>query len=265
MMRSLFGKILYDKRWFVMGWSIGLAVMIYFVVLVFPSFRDTSFDELAKNLPSQLQGLVGDTSTFNTLSGYIGTQLYDIRIPLFIMVLTIILALSLTVREEEKGTMRTLLATSLGRIRIVFESWAAMIFIMTIVSVVAMAATLAGIWSIGETVSILYILKLGFLTAIFGVTVASIPMAVGFATGKRALTTSVAVTVTIGSFLLSSFAMSIEALKAWEVLSLLYYFDAGQIATDGLSGQHVFILVGIVVASLLTASFAFSGRDVSGS
>ena len=84
MMQSLVTKTLYDKRGFIIGWAAGLSFMVIAVLSFFPAFsKDKAFETFAAQIPAAFAGFIGDVSSFTTVQGFIATQLYDIRIPLF--------------------------------------------------------------------------------------------------------------------------------------------------------------------------------------
>lgn len=263
--RSLFTKTLYDRRWFVAGWSIGIGLMVWLVLIFFPSLsKDASFEQIAATLPEQFRGLIGEAASFTQLPHYIATQLYGIRIPLFLMIMALVLAQVLTVGEEERGTLRTLLATPLSRGRVIIEKWLASILIFAAAISFTALATYAGTASIGETAPHQLIWELAALSLCFAVASFSVPFGIALATGSRALTMTVGITVTIGSFILSSFAASVQWLEPWDVLSLIHYYDASRVVNDGINGLHVIVLIGIAAVSLVIGWIGFRSRDIKG-
>ena len=153
MMRSLISRTLFERRWFITGWSLVFAVMTALVVIFYPSFSDSSaIDQLSKTMPQQLQGLIGDPDQYRTLEGFIASQIYDIRMPIMIMIMGLMLALGLTVREEESGELRSLSMLSISRTRILSEKWLAALLIIAALNLVAVAGTYVGVVSLGEDI-----------------------------------------------------------------------------------------------------------------
>ena len=215
MMQSLFLKTLYDKRWFVLGWSLALGVMVVLVLSFYPAFSEgNTFEELSKNVPPQFKEFIGDANQFKTVSGYISQQLFDIRVPLLFMIMAIILGLSLSVGEEEKGTLRTTLALPLSRVRIVVEKWLAATVVMGITALSVIAGIYIGLATINETADAGLIWQLGLLSWLFGISAVAIPLGIGLLTGNRAVTMAVAILATIGSFILSTFGQAVDWLEA---------------------------------------------------
>ena len=86
-MFNLFLKTLRDKRFFILGWSLGLTFLGFAMTSFFPSFSGGQIDGLLETLPPALQGLVGNLQDWRELPGYLGSQIFDIRLPIFVSIL----------------------------------------------------------------------------------------------------------------------------------------------------------------------------------
>lgn len=263
MMRSLFTKTLYDKRWFIAGWSFTLFILGILIMAFYPSIKDTNaFEQLAGSVPDQFKGFVGDPSSFASITNYVAVQLYQLQAPLFIMIMTLVLAQNLTVSQEEKGTLRTLLGTPLSRSRIVMEHWLAGCVIAVVVVIFTMIGALAGLASVGESVGFDLILKLNLMLLLLAITAFSIPYAIGYATGKRVPTMIAGIFVVGGSYLLSTFSASVEWLKNWDVISLLHYYDVKALTEGEFNRGGIWTLLLLTVLAILVAVLFFRRRDV---
>ena len=263
-MKTLFGRTLYEKRWFVVGWALAFGVIGTLILMFYPSFSENGgFDEVAKTLPSQLQGFIGDPDVFKTIEGFIASQVYDVRMSLMIIIMTLVLAVSLTVREEENGDMRTTLMTSLSRERVVTEKFLAAVVIITILNLVTTAGIYIGLVSLGEVMPHVLIWQLFALSCLFGITAFTIPYAIALATGKRAITLFVGLVVAIGSYILSTFARTVDWLESWDYISLIHYYDTASVRHGTFDRLDVITLISIGVISLLVAFIAFRSRDIN--
>lgn len=262
-MYNLFTKTLYDKRSFIIGWSLGFGFMAFLMAIFYPSFQqDNGLDQLIQSLPQAFQGLIGNLDNLKELGPYLGSQLFDIRIPIFISVFAILLAVGLTVGEEEKGHLRTLLALPLSRTRILLSKWVAIVVICFAVSLATLIGIQIGIMVIGETLDWSVLARLGGMTWLLSVAIATMIFGIGLATGKKGATTGIGVFVTVGSFLLTTFAASVEWLQPYEYASILHYFPAPDIARGIVDMWNVLVYVGIIVVFMLIALVSFRRRDV---
>lgn len=264
-MRSLLLRTLYEKRWFFAGWSLVFAVMTTVVLMLYPSFsQGPGIDEIAKTVPTQLRGLIGDPSQYKTIEGFIGTQIYDIRMPLLIMIMGLVLASSLTIREEESGELRTLSSLAMSRTRLLLEKWLAGWLIIIGLNLIAVAGTYVGVISLGESIPHELIWRLMVLSSLFGIVAFSIPFSIGLATGRRAPTMFIGLLITIGSFLLTTFAKAVEWLQDWEVLSLVHYYDTTALREGYVDRLDVFVLLMIGLIAFIVMWSMFRRRDIAG-
>jgi ABC-2 type transport system permease protein len=262
-MFNVFTKTLYDKRAFIIGWSLGMMTLGFLMMIFYPAFhQDNGLDQLIQNLPAAFQGLVGDLSNLKQLPTYIGSQLFDVRIPIFVSILTIILAIGLTVAEEEKGQLRTLIALPLSRKHILFSKWLAIVAICLFTTIAAVVGIELGLGIISETLDLLVLLRLSAMMWLLAVAIATAIFGIGLATGKRGLTMGLAVIVTIGSFILTTFARSVEWLQSYEVISVFHYFPAATIAKDGIAAGDVLVYFAIIIVFLAVGIVGFRRRDV---
>ena len=264
MTSSLIGRTLYEKRWFLIGWALAFGVMSTLIMMFYPSFSDGGgFGAVAKSLPSQLQGFIGDPSVFGTIDGFITLQIFDVRMSLMLIIMTMVLASGLTVREEETGDLRTTLMTSLSRNRVIFEKFIAALVIIAILNAVSILGVYVGIISIGEAIPHELLWKLYGLSCVFAMTAFSIPFAIGLATGKRGVTMTIGLCVALGSYLLSTFSRAVDWLKDWDVLSLIHYFDTAGVRENDFSLVNIWVFCLITLLALAIAMLLFRSRDVA--
>lgn len=261
-MINLFLKTLRDKRFFILGWSLGLLILSYSVTILFPSFSGEIADELAKSIPAAMQGFVGELAYLKQVDTYLGSQIFEINVPLFTFVLAILLAVGLTVGEESKGQLRTLIALPISRRSVIAAKWLAMAVICAIASFAVAVGVYVGLLQIGETIDTVTLWSLVAMLGLLTLAVATIVFGIGLATGSRALTLTIGVIAAAGSYLLTTFAQGVAALKDFEWLSILYYFPAPEIAAGTFDVNNIFVYLGLIAVFLVAAFIFFPRRDV---
>lgn len=264
MMRSLVLKTLYDRRWFVFGWSLGTLGMVWLVVGFYPSFSEgDTLEQLTKSLPEQFKAFIGDAALLKTVPGYLAEQILNFRVTLLLMIMAMILGSSLTVADEERGTLRTVLATPLSRFQIVSQKWLAGVIIMLSVSFSTILGIYIGLASIGERADNGLIWAVFLLCWLFGLAALSVPFGLGLGTGNRAVTMTVSTMVVVGSFILSTFGKAVGWLEPVERFSLMHYFDATAVARDGLIIGDVMVFIAVIIVMVTVGLFGFRRRDAS--
>lgn len=263
-MNSVYVKTLRDKRWFIFGWFIGFSLLAALMVAFYPSMRqEGTIDQLVNTMPEAFRGLVGNLADLSSFDTYLASQLFDIRVSLLAGIMAIVLALSLSVGEEEKGQLRTLLSLPVSRVSLLLQKWAAMVTIIfaTLLGIVVAVYVLQG--TVDASIALSVMAKLFFMTWLVLTAVATVAFAAAMITGKRAVAMLVGVFVMAGSFIISTFGLSVDWLASYEWLSLFHYFPASDVVRDGIAAKNVVVLGGVTFASLIAALVAFRHRDVN--
>lgn len=263
-MNSVFMQTLIERRWFMLGWGVGLAFFAALMVSFYPAMSEQgSLDALVENMPKAFEGLIGDLANLQEFPSYIASQLFDIRLPLIAGIMAIILGQSLSTREEERGELRTLLAQPIGRTRLLLEKWLALV-VVTGVGVVALAlGTYATMPTVeGAEIGFGVFMKLLGMTWLLMLTYGTIAFGIGAATGNKGIANAVSILLIIGSFIITTFSPAVDWLADYEKISLLHYFPAVDIVESGVALSDVGTLLAVLVAVLAVAVVAFRVRDV---
>jgi len=263
-MRSVYTKTLRDKRWFTTGWSIGFLALAGLMVSFYPAMHvDGSLDALLKNMPAALQGFVGDLGNLKHFSTYLASQMFDVSGQILGGVMVIIVALSLTVAEEDAGQTRTLLSLPISRTSLLLQKWLAMATIIGIVVSAMGVGVLLFQPLINEAINLAELIRLLVMTWLLLVALGTVTFAAAMATGKRSVAMLVGILVVVGSFILTTFATGVEWLQDYEMWSVFYYYPAVEIVTDGIKLSDVAVLGTLAVVPLVVSLLLFRHRDIN--
>lgn len=262
-MLAILWKTLYQKRLAILMWALGAAIMVWLVLVFYPSFSEgDALEDLAKTLPPSLQSLIGDPANLKTVGGYIDAQVMQLRIPMVTIVMAIIFGISLSAGDEERGTLATLLAQPVSRTRVFLEKYMALAVSVAAVHGAVFLSILATLAMINESYSVSLIAQATFgcfvLTMVFG----TLAFAMGFLTGKRGLATAIASIAAFGGLLIDSLAPSVAVLQDVEKWLPYYYYTNPEIVLHGIDWMAIaFHMLWITVVLLLGWAF-FRHRDV---
>ncbi|HZC79606.1 MAG TPA: ABC transporter permease subunit, partial [Ktedonobacterales bacterium] len=109
MFRTIFTKSLRDYRWAIMGWGIGIGLLVYF-------YYATILSQLAGTSSAQLQQIAGQFAFFgetvraDTPGGYITFKIIG-SVPFVLGIWTLLAGARMTRGEEERGALDILLST----------------------------------------------------------------------------------------------------------------------------------------------------------
>lgn len=262
-MQSVFNKTLREKRGFLVGWGLGFLALAGLMVVFFPAMHtDGSLDALLKNMPAAFQGLVGDLANLKEFSTYLAAQMFDVRVQLLGGVMVIILALGLTVAEEESGRLRTVLSLPISRTSLFLQKWFAMLVIIAITTAMLGVGVLAFQPFINEAIDLGVLARLLGMTWLLLSALGSIVYALGSATGLRSVAMPVGTLIVVGSFIITTFSAGVDWLKNYEQLSVFYYYPAVEIAKNNADVKDAFILLGIGLVPIIIGWLFFRRRDV---
>lgn len=261
MFKNLISKTLYDKRGFMFGWSLGLVVMAGITVAFFPTIKD-QMGTLFANMPKALESITGSPEDYKTISGYVSTGVFDLRIPMLTITMAIIIGLGLGVGEEYSGKLYLLLAQPLSRAKIVWQKWLAMVGTFVVVHLALFAGILAVIALINESMPLHKVAAGTLMCFLLTVATGSLTLALGFALGRKGSVTMLVATYVFGSYLLTSFAAQIEWLKHVEPISLFHYYKASEAIKLGYNSSNIVILLAISLTAVAIGAVIFSNRDV---
>lgn len=261
MFKGLTQKTLFDKRGFMFGWSLGVVVMAGITIAFFPTIKD-QIGTLFANVPKALESVTGSTEDYKNIIGYVGSGVFDLRIPMLTITMAIILALGLGVGEEASGKLYQLLAQPISRSKIVLKKWVAMAIIFAVVHIVLFAGVLGTVALINESMAVHQLVAGVLMCYLLTLAVGSLTFLGGFGTGRKGLTIMLVTTYVFGSYLLTSFAAQVEWLRHIEPASIFHYYKASEAVKHGLSFQHIAVLVLISISAVILGAFFFRRRDI---
>lgn len=263
MFRNLLFKTLYDKRWFMLGWSLGLIAMLALTLAFFPALsQGNGLRQLLTNVPKQLQGLLGDIDAYRTATGYLASAIFDLRIPLLALPMAIILGISLGVSEEASGQLYQLIARPISRGTIVFQKWLALLAVLLTTHIAMLLGAAATLLAIHEHVAYATMFSIILMSWLLTLVIGSITLLLGFATGRKGLVTALSSMFAFASYLVTSFVAQVSWLKKVDYVSLFHYYKPTEVAKHGLNFAHVGLFVGLAMLCVLVSVVIFSKRDI---
>ena len=110
-----------DQRRALLGWSLGVAALVFVMALVWPTVRDMKdIQKFLDNYPEALRKLFR-LDSYGTGAGYLNSELYSLMVPAIFLVFSIARGARLVAGEEEDGTLDVLVCVAPSRGRVVLE------------------------------------------------------------------------------------------------------------------------------------------------
>lgn len=263
MLRSVFGKTLWERRTSLVWWVVGAAALAAWIVAFYPALRDSAeLQTFIEDFPPELLALFGiDPAVYTTGFGYLQAQLYTLIAPLLLIALCIGMGASATAREEEDKTMDLLLATPTSRSRVILEKFLAMAVAAGLV-----AATMALVLIIADPIVDLRLSPAGIVAInvgvlLLGLLFGTLAMAIAAWRGSRGLAAGVAAAAAISAWFVNGFAPLVDWVGAIDPYLPFSWYLAEDPLLNGAPWQYL-LLAGAGLALMVATVALFARRDI---
>ncbi len=262
MLKNILSKTVYEKRWMIVAWSLGMIITAAITIALYPSFSQLGADEFVNSVPDSLKSLIGSVESFKSIPGYVAQQIYGPQIPIMTIVLAVVLYVGIGVGEEDRGVLQTLMAQPITRAQLYLQKLYAGAIILTVVSVAVGIGVLGGVLALGENISLVRLFQATLMLSLLNIAYGIVAYAIGMGTGKKALAIGIASTYAFLSFFITSLAPSVKVLRPFEKLSAFYYYNNPAPVVSGLDWSNVLIIIGFIVVLSLAGLIGFLKRDI---
>lgn len=260
MLKTIYLKTLYEKRWSTLAWSIAIVLMTVMTVSLFPTFKE-SFGESLKDVPESLKAFLGEASDYQTISGFVDLQVFAQMVWLTV-IHGVILFSGLIAGEENDGTLQSLLSQPVSRSRVYLEKLMAGMTIVGIVTASMLAAIVASAAMVGESLNLSRLLQAGFAFWLVTLFLSLLAYALGAITGRRGIAGAIVGLYGFASLLITSLSETVTGLKTVNYLSPFKYFNTPSVLESGLDARNVSVLIGGCLMFGLIAWVIFRKRDI---
>lgn len=258
MTKSMFGKIIYQKRWWIFWWFLAAALTAFATTIFFPDFKGTNISHVFNSLPASVQHITGSGKSFDSLSGYIGNEVFGLRGPLITIILGIIVFNSLTVGEEKRGILETHVGLPLTRSKILFSKLLAGLVVIILASIGLYVGVIVALAMIHDSYSSVKILQLVAECASLGVVFGLVVVALNSIFGIRGIVLGLTCAYAFLAYMATTLVVSVHSLRIVEKASLFHYYPTtGQFSSGNLE------VMGYISLILIIISFVFfTRRDI---
>ncbi|HSX34068.1 MAG TPA: ABC transporter permease subunit [Candidatus Saccharimonadales bacterium] len=259
---------LWQRRWSLVWWAVGVAALISIDMLLYGSIKNETaqLSQVYDSLPANARALFSDSGDFLTPVGYLSARVYYLLLPLLLSIFSIGLGANLLGREEQQGTLEMLLARPISRAKLLFSKLLAgslalgwLAFTALVIAWACLRAS--GFSEISYGAVAIATLAAILLAALFGM------IAFAFtALGKpaRSAALGIASLFAFMGYIVASLESTIHWLS-WPSKLLPYHYYQPSSILDG-TGHPVGNIAGfcVVIAVLAVVSwYGFRGRDIS--
>lgn len=263
-MKPIIKWTLWQRRWSILGWSFGTFALIFINMVFYPSFKDQAA-ELQKsfsNLPDAAVQLIGGSTDFFSAVGFLNSQIYFLMLPMILTVLAIALGSSLIGREEDDGTLESLLANPISRSSLLGAKATVGFTILAVVTFIGLLTTVILAKMVDLVVPLSNILLATL--ACFGLVLVIGTIAYFIAsTGRgRAFSISIPAFLALGGYIISSLAGTVDWLKVPSKFLPFHYYQSEAILNGNTNWSFIAVLFGVSLVFIALSFVAFRRRDL---
>ncbi len=259
-------RTLWQRRWYILWWSVGVAAYMALVVGVYPPFRDqaATLNHTFSSLPQAAKSLIADTNNFFSPEGYLSANAYYLMLPIIFGIVCIGLGSSLLARDEQDHTLELLLSRPVSRGRVLVARALAGLCILAVIALSTSAATMVLAWLVKLHIPLAWLAEATVMSAglalIFG---ALAFMFTALGRGARAASVGIATLLLFASYLFTSLSGTVHWLS-WpaKLLPYNYYHPTDVLAGKGNWNEAIIILV-VVILFGAVSYIGFRRRDIS--
>ena len=260
MFKNIFLKSVYERRWAMLWWGLGMFATTLLIVLLFPTFSE-AFGQSLKDVPDSLKQIIGNAADYQQIEGFLQLQVFMQMIFLTI-IYGVILCSGLIAGEEGQGTLQALLSQPVSRSKVYWHKLAASAVVLWVVNSMLFVGVVAGCLIIGESANFGRVFLSTAMMWLVSMVFSLFAYTLGAATGRRGFAGAIAGVYIFVAYLVSSLVSSVEWLKYINYASPLKYFGEPRIMDSGLDAGNVAILVIACGVLSVVGWIMFTKRDV---
>lgn len=264
MFRSIFTKSLRDYRGAILGWGMGLGLLVFFYYATVSSQLPSGSAASAAQLQQLVQQFrfFGETVALTTPGGYVTFKIMG-SMPIILGIWAVLAGARMTRGEEERGILDIVLSTPQSRLRLLTQKVLALAAATGVIAVVLALWILAGMPSAKVTLNpaaaLLAGVNAGLAALVFGALALLLAQfmsraaAAGWAGGLMAL-----------AYALDGAGRAVSSAAGLRPLSPLYYYDQNLPLVPGYTTNWGALLLLLALCALLVGAAVplFLRRDV---
>lgn len=243
------------------GYALGMAVYVFVIVALYPTFKDdASLNQFTRG-NSTVAALFGATGSLTSPAGWLNANIYSNFLPLVVLLLTIGYGASAIAGQDEDGTLGLIVTLPLSRRRILAQKAITLVALVVPVGLATALVVLAG-RGFDLSIAANHLIGATIGATVLGIDFGALALFIGALSGNRATALGVTSALAAASYLVSSLAPVTHWVRPLWFESLFYWAVGNAQLRTGLSLTSFAVLVGFAIVALGAAVKAFERQDV---
>ena len=257
---------LWQRRWSIVWWCVGILAFIALNLSFYPSFRDQSaeLEQAFADIPDSAMALLSDTGDFMSPVGYLSSQIFYLMLPMLLGILAISLGSSLIAREEKEGTIELLLSRPISRGALLAGKSLAGIIITTVAGLVALVSTVLLSLAVDLDVSSKGVALASLASLLLALSFGAVALLVTLFGKARIASVGIATLFALGGYIIASLAGAADWLKYPAKVFPFNYYKPAEIMLGTYNWWNISFIIGVIIACGIFSYVIFRRRDLAG-
>jgi ABC-2 type transport system permease protein len=216
---NVFAKSLRDQRWALVGWGLGIAVLVVIEAAVWPTFSDMpDLNQLLEGYPKAMRELF-NVNAMSTATGFMNAELFTLMLPVLFIIFGITRGARLIAGEEENGSLEAVLVTPVTTGTLVLQKAAALAAALVVLGVVLTLVMLVSSAAFDVGIGVADTLTGALAMVLLGLEFGCLALAVGAVTGRRALALAISGVAAVSGYVLYGLGLLVDSWERWQPFS----------------------------------------------
>lgn len=264
-MKAIIKWELWQRRWSIMWWTIGIAIFIIVNLAFYPAFKDQSqeLSQALNGLPESAVSLFSDTGEFFSPVGYLSSQIYYLLLPLLLGILSISLGASLIGRDEKEGTIELLLSRPISRTKLLASKALAGVIISFIVGLVATLVIVITSKIVDLEVPLVDIALTAIVCWILSLSFGAVAFMISSFGRARIASIGIATIYALAGYIIASL-ISLASWLKWPAKGFPFdYYQPANILEANYNWLNMIFFIKLIILCAIISWLAFRKRDIT--
>jgi ABC-2 type transport system permease protein len=259
---SVFVKGLRDQRRPLIGWSTGIVLLVLLESMLWPSIRNMpDLNAFLANYPESMRKLF-NLQDFGTGTGFMNAELFSAMLPVLFIIFAVGRGARAVAGEEEAGTLEVLLVTPVSAVRLVLAQAGALAVATCVLGAVLYVAMIGCSLAFGLGLGAADLAGAVLAVVLLGIEFGWLALAVGSATGRRAVAIAVTSAAAVAAYVLYVAGQLVDQIAPWQRLSPFHQALSGGPLGAGLPLAYAWMPL-VAAVAIAVALPIFDRRDIA--
>ena len=246
-----------------LGWALGLGAFVLLNWVFYPLVRDSpDISRMLERLPQAFRTAFG-ADDFISPGGYAWARSFSLLLPLTLSIYAINFGVRAIARDEQEGRLELLFAQPVSRLGVLWGRTLALAVNLAWLGASVGVISWIGARLVNANLDVSALLAATAQVTLLAWSLGALALAVGAATGRAALASGVAFTVTLGGYLVHSLAPQVRALRDVREFTPFWYAIGENPFASGAHVSNSLVLLVIGVVLVLVALVPYTRRDLA--